>query len=102
MGESKASSQIIGEMQAHIEANGAEFSQWYVGVTDAPKKTLFSVHKLKDTGDAFITRRARDDLQALSVVEYFQTVMKTRGSRAKTSLDHVVVYAYKIKPHTRQ
>jgi hypothetical protein len=98
----KPSATIIGEIEDHITANGGEYSEWYVGVTDSPKHALYRVHGLRPSGDACISRRAQDDLRALAVAEYFHTVLRTRGTRSKTSLDHVFVYAYRIKPHTRQ
>ena len=99
---SKTSVQIIHDIETHIATSNSSYDEWYVGITDSPKHTLFSVHKLRTTGDGWISRRAQDDLKALTVAEYFQTVLKTKGKRSNTSLEHVFVYAYKIKAHTKQ
>jgi hypothetical protein len=97
----KARGEIIHEIEAHIAKHGGNCAEWYLSVTDDPKRALFTQHKLKSTGDAWISRLAKDDLQAWEVEEYFRTVRKTRGQRGASSLDHVYVYAYRMKPHTR-
>lgn len=97
----KSREQIIHEIQMHMGANGGSYSDWYVGVSDKPKNALFNIHKLRQSGDACITRQAKDDLQAWDVEEYFRTVLKTRGNRGSSSLNHVYVYAYLMKPHTK-
>lgn len=97
----KPRAQIIAEIEAHMAGVGVAYNEWFVSVTDKPKRTLFNVHKLRQTGDAWIARRAKDDLQAWEVEEYFRTVCKTRGQKTASSLDHVYVYAYRMKPHTK-
>ncbi|MDR3437762.1 hypothetical protein [Telmatospirillum sp.] len=96
----KTRGQIIQEIETHIASAGGNFSEWFLSVTDKPKHTLFRVHKLRTSGDAWIARKAIDDLQAWDVEEYFRTVRKTRGARGESTLDHIYVYAYKMKPHT--
>lgn len=97
----KSRGQIINDIEAHIASTGSRFDEWFVGVSDKPKHSLFSVHKLRTTGDAWIARKAVDDLQAQEVEEYFRTVRKTKGQKGESSLDHIYVYAYRMKPHTR-
>lgn len=97
----KSREQIIHEIEMHMGTNGGRYNEWFVGVSDKPKHTLFNVHKLRQSGDAWIARQAKDDLQAWDVEEYFRTVLKTRGNRGASSLDHIYVYAYRMKPHTK-
>ncbi|OIQ97128.1 hypothetical protein GALL_208270 [mine drainage metagenome] len=97
----KSRSTIIADLEAHMAANGGVFTEWYVGVTDRPKHQLFTVHRLQSSGDAWISRKAPDDLQAGEVAEFFRTVRHTRGGTRPETLDHVFVYAYRLKPHTR-
>ena len=97
----KPRGEIIGDVENHIATNGGGFNEWYVGLTDKPKHALFTVHKLRTSGDAWISRKAIDDLQAKEVEEYFRTVRKTKGKPGPTSLDHVFIYAYRMKPHTK-
>lgn len=97
----KPREQIIHEIEQHVKANGGNFGEWCVGVTDKPKHALFARHKLRPSGDAWIARKAKDDLQASDVEEFFRTVLRTRGTGGSNSLDHVFVYAYRMKPYTR-
>lgn len=97
----KARSEIIQDIEAHIAKNGGGWGDWFVGVTDRPKHALFSQHGLRATGDAWIARKAKDDLQAMEVRDYFRTVRKTKAQASAGSLDHVFVYAYRCKTHTK-
>lgn len=97
----KTRGQIIEEIETHMASVGGTYSEWFVGVSDKPKHTLFNVHKLRTTGDAWIARKAIDDLQAAEIEEYFRTVCKTRGQPDRGSIDHIYVYAYRMKTHTR-
>ena len=97
----KPRSAIIADLENHMATNGGGFSDWYVGVTDKPKEQLFSVHKLRSSGDAWISRKAMTDMQASEVEEFFRTVRRTKGNPGRTTLDHVYVYAYRLKAHTR-
>jgi hypothetical protein len=97
----KSRSQIIGEIEDYIDKNGGSFGQWFVGCTGAPKAMLFSQHGVKQSGDAWIARQAKDDLDAFDVVEYFVATKRTKG-RAKERRDtDLYVYAFKVKSHTR-
>lgn len=93
-------SEIIADLETHVAKFGGTYSDWYVGITANPKQRLFTEHRLRSSGDAWITRRAVDDLQAAEVQEYFKTVRKTQGG-SKGTLQDVYVYAYKMKSHTR-
>lgn len=93
-------SEIIADLEAHVGKFGGDYSEWYVGVTANPKERLFTQHRLRSSGDAWIARRAMDDLQAAEVQEYFKSVRKTQGG-VKGTLQDVFVYAYKRKSHTR-
>ncbi len=97
----KPRSAIIKDIEGHIGKHGGSFAEWFVGVTDDPRRTLFGHHKLRSNGDAWITRRALDDLQAAEVEDFFRSVRKTRNGNPGKSLNHVYVYAYRMKSHTR-
>ena len=77
------------------------WADWLVGVTDDPKRALFTTHRLRSSGDAWIARKAIDDHQAWEVEEYFRTVCKTKQGGTSGSLNHIFVYAYRLKPHTK-
>ncbi len=97
----KVRSVIIKDIEDHVAKNGGGFGEWYVGVTANPKHSLFTQHRLRNSGDAWISRRAVDDLQAAEVEDYFKSVRRTKGGGGRTSLDDVYVYAYRMKAHTR-
>jgi len=96
----KARNVIISEIEQCIASSGYGFSDWFVGITDKPKHQIFSTHKVRQTGDAWISRLALSDLQAAEIEDYFRSVRKTRGKPGPTTLDHVYVYAYRMKEHT--
>lgn len=98
---SKGRSEIIADIEAHIAANGGAFDAWYVGFTASPKQALFKIHKLRDKGDAWIARKARDETEAFDVVEFFRTVQKTQGKKGAAGEEDLFVYAYRTKPHTK-
>lgn len=98
----KARSQIIGEIEDYIDRNGGDYREWFVGATGAPKAMLFTQHKVRQTGDAWIARLAKDDLDARDVVGYFVGTRKTKGRTKEGRDTDLYVYAYKVKSHTRQ
>lgn len=97
----KSRSDIIGDIEDFIGRNGAKFGEWFVGCTGAPKAALFTQHKLKQAGDAWISRLAKDELDAHDVVEYFRSSRQTRTKPKAQQDTDLYVYAFKIKSHTR-
>ncbi|CAA7614528.1 conserved hypothetical protein [Candidatus Terasakiella magnetica] len=97
----KSRSEIIDDIEDCIGRNGGAFGEWYVGITGAPKAKLFSQHKLKEKGDAWISRLAKDELEAQEVAEYFRSTRKTKGGASSAAATDLYVYAYKIKSHTK-
>lgn len=97
----KSRSDIIGDIEDFIGKNGAQFGEWFVGCTGSPKTTLFTHHRLKQSGDAWISRLAKDDLDAHDVVEYFRSTRRTRARPGERRDSDLYVYAFKIKSHTR-
>ena len=97
----KSRSNIIGDIEDFIAKNGAVFGEWYVGCTGSPKAMLFTQHKVKQTGDAWISRLAKDELDAHDVVEYFVSARKTKGRSKEKKDTDLYVYAFKIKSHMR-
>jgi len=99
--QGKSRSAIIGDIEDYIARNGAKFNEWFVGVTGSPKAMLFTQHKVKQAGDAWISRLAKDDLDAHDVVEYFVGTRKTKGRAKERKDSDLYVYAFKVKSHTR-
>ena len=96
----KSRSDIIADIEAHIQKGGANFAEWYVGIAASPKSNLFKVHKLRESGDAWIARRAFDSAQAAEVAEYFVTSRRSKGRYRDAKSGEEYVYAYKMKSHT--
>lgn len=97
----KSRSQIIGDLEDYISRSGGSFGEWYVGCTGQPSAMLFKTHGVRKTGDAWVSRLAKDEVDAHDVVEYFLTTRKTRGRRKDKSASDLYVYAFKIKSHTK-
>jgi|AGTN01.1.fsa_nt_gi hypothetical protein len=97
----RSRSDIIGDIEDFIARNGATFREWYVGCTGSPKATLFTQHKVKQSGDAWISRLAKDEYDAHDVVEYFITSRGAKGRRKERAETDLYVYAFKIKSHMR-
>ncbi len=97
----KSRSVIIGEIESYVGRNGNNFAEWFVGSTGEPKATLFSRHKVKQVGGAWIARLAKDDLDAHDVVEYFLTTRGVKGKSKQRTDDDVYVYAFKVTSDTK-
>lgn len=97
----KSRSDIIGDIEDYIAKNGGNFSEWFVGCTGAPKAMLFTQHKVKQSGDAWVTRLAKDELDAHDVTEYFCSTRRTRGRPHEKKDTDLYVYAFKIKSHMK-
>ena len=50
--------QIKYEILAYIKEFGGEFSDYYVGVSDNPKKSLFKVHNVNRKKDPWLYKQA--------------------------------------------
>ena len=96
----KSRSDIIGEIEDYVARSGANFAEWFVGVTGTPKATLFTRHKVRQKGDAWIARAAKDEYEAHEIAEYFISTRRTKGSLGERRETDLYVYAYKRKSHT--
>lgn len=96
----KSRSDIIADIEGHIAKGGGKSSDWYVGIASSPKTNLFKVHKLRETGDAWIARHALNHAQAAEVAEFFVTTQGSKGRFRDPKPGEDYVYAYKMKSHT--
>jgi hypothetical protein len=97
----KSRSDIIGDMEDFIARNGGKFGDFFIGCTGAPKQMLFTQHKVQQKGDAWISRLAKDEMDAHDVVEYFRSTRGTKSRKKDVSDTDLYVYAFKIKSHHR-
>ena len=83
--------------KAHIENTGGQFSDWYSGITNDPKKRVFDDHKVKD---AYIYDNAGTKENAEDVEDYLINTLRTKGGSRGGKTDSTWVYSYKIKDYT--
>lgn len=98
----KTKDQIIADIEAYIGNNGADFGNWYVGIATSPRDRLFNDHSVRENGDAWIFREATSSTVAREVENYFINVKGMQGGGGGGDYSSRSVYAYKIKPHTRE
>ena len=95
--------QVKYEFLAYIKEFDATFSNWYVGISDDPKRALFKHHNVRDAQDPWLYKQLLTNRAASTVHTYFLDYLKTVGVASDTtSEDFDCVYLYKIAPHTRQ
>ena len=94
--------QIIADIEAYIGNNSANFGNRYVGIAADPRDRLFNDHDVSEKGDAWIFREATSSAVAREVEDYFIDVKGTLGGAGGGNYRSRSVYAYKIKPHTRE
>jgi len=91
--------QVIAEIEKYMRQFSGYYSDWYVGITEDPRKRLFEDHQVKEKGDLWIYQDCGSESNAREVEEYF--LKKgcdggTGGGDYKTTY----AYAYKKNPHT--
>ena len=93
--------QIKYEILAYIKEFGGEFSDYYVGVSDYPKKSLFKVHNVNRKKDPWLYKQALTLQAAKTAQDYFVNRLKVDGMPS-TSLneDTDCVYVYKKSQRT--
>jgi hypothetical protein len=95
--------QVKYEFLAYIKEFDLVFSNWYVGVADRPKQTLFDLHGVRDAEDPWLYKQLLTNRAARTVQEYFVEHLKTAGAQTTEQSEDVdCVYLYKIAAHTRQ
>jgi hypothetical protein len=95
--------QVKYEFLAYIKEFDQTFSSWCVGISDAPKRTLFELHGVRADDDPWLYKQLLTHRAARTVYDYFVDHLKTTGVRpAGESNDFDCVYLFKIAPHTRQ
>lgn len=95
--------QVKYEFLAYIKEFDPRFSNWYVGISDNPRRTLFETHGVRDASDPWLYKQLLTFRAARTVQAYFTEHLKTRGHvPAALSEDLDCVYLYKIDEHTRQ
>lgn len=93
---------IVIEIKAYIMKCGGGWGQWYVGIAADARDRLFSDHRVREDGDAWIRRTADTHQEARQIEDYFVNTLSTRGGTGGGNATTRSVYAYRIAAHTKQ
>ena len=94
--------QIKFEIFAYVKEFGADFSDWYVGISHDPKKALFEDHELDEQNDIWLYKQAMSFAACETVQKYFLETQNTEGNKlVAASEDTDCVYAYKKSENTK-
>jgi len=93
--------QIKFEIYAYVKEFGADFTDWYVGISADPVKDLFGKHKLDRDNDIWLYKQAASFAACKTVQRYFLDSQNTGGTIVTGASDDTdCVYAYKISDRT--
>lgn len=94
--------QVKYEFLAYIKEFDPTFGNWCVGLSAAPKQTLFDHHGVQSDQDPWLYKQLLTHRAARTVYDYFTGHLKTAGAAPDDASDDVdCVYLFKISPHTR-
>ena len=93
--------QVKYEFLAYIKEFDETFSNWYVGISEPPKQTLFEQHGVRDDEDPWLYKQLLTHRAARTVYDYFVDHLKTagvrrrlaRGFRLRLSVQDIAAYA---------
>jgi len=92
--------EIVSKVRMHIKKRGGIDSNWFVGASAEPRKTLFEMHSVRKKGDYWILARARSTATAQKVKLFLATKAgMTLISEPAGKADFV--YAYRKNRQTR-
>jgi hypothetical protein len=91
---------VIFDMSNYMSIHGGVYSQWYVGISKAPRARLFDGHRVQENRDAWIFSQAESNQSARQIEAYFVETLGTHGGLGGGDLESDFVYAYKKNGHT--
>jgi hypothetical protein len=95
--------QVKYEFLAYIKEFDQSFPHWCVGISDAPKQTLFDKHGVRTDEDPWLYKQLLTHRAARTVYDYFVEHLRTAGVPPEGETNEFdCVYLFKISPHTRQ
>ncbi len=92
--------QIINEIRAYVDACGGDYHRWWVGISEQPKARLFGDHRVRESGDRWIFRTARDSNSARAIEKFLIEKLGTDGGPGGGNDLCTAIYAFKKNPHT--
>jgi hypothetical protein len=94
--------QIKYDLLGYIKEFDQVFDNWFVGITDDPRKTLADTHGLDLEKDHWIYKQALSFTAARTVQLYFLERLKTDGVAVIDGNENLdCVYAYHKTGHTK-
>ncbi len=96
----KTKQEIVGKVDAYIRTGSGGYRAWYVGIASDARERLFTDHKVKEKGDAWIYRGCGSSTIAREIEDYFVNTKGTDGGTGGGDASTDMVYAYKKAPHT--
>lgn len=93
--------QIKYDILAYIKEFGGDFSDWYVGISADPKKTMFEEHCVDQENDIWLYKQALTFTACKTIQDYFLQILKTDGiAITEGDEDTDCVYLYKKSERT--
>jgi len=94
--------QIKFEIYAYIKEFGADFREWYIGISDDPKAAMRNYHGIEETEDIWLYKQAVSYRACQTIHRYFTEQLKVQGEQP-TSADEGTncIYLYKKSARTR-
>ncbi len=93
--------QIKYDILAYIKEFGGDFSDWYVGISADPKKTMFEEHRVHQDNDIWLYKQALTFTACKTIQDYFLQILKTDGiAITEGDEDTDCVYLYKKSERT--
>ncbi len=97
----KYSEDLLEEIVKFVNEHGANYREWYVGISKEPEKDLFKKHNVQKNGDLWMYDLATD-LNNAKQVEEKLVMMGFDGASMPSDSKAVGVYIYKKRGHTKE
>ena len=93
---------VKNKIESYIRCLGGSFNSWNVGITDDPRRRLFSEHGVIENKDNYIFEEASSHEAASEIETYFVNTLGTDGGTGGGDYLTTFVYAYLKRKHTKQ
>ncbi len=88
--------EIIDKLEAHISK---PYSSWYVGISESPRKRLFTDHNVDEKNGSWIYNTASNSMIAREIENHFHD-LGCDGGPGGGDEDAKAIYAYKKTTNT--
>ena len=91
--------QIKYDILAHIKGFGGRYEDWYVGISEHPRKALFDEHGVSESQGVWLYKQALTSQAAKTVQDFFVKLNVDRSLNCSSTIASYI-YIYK-KRHER-